>query len=175
VAMREYYVSGPDTGSPLRLLDARNAPTRCRNSAESKVWHSHTTKTSQPRAVSFLVTRASRLRFSANLAAQKAARVFGDVLRGQPRCRCQKHPCTRMIFLSRGNTRSGVPGKSRVCSRKRYPRRCAVRRTIISGTEFLALTRPISADRTGSMKSTPTAFFCSRRFGFRGCTGARSS
>ena len=125
----------------------------------SKVSHSQTTRASQPRDLSSPSLRASRVMFASNLSAQNRARVFGVVVRGQPRCLCQKQPWTNTIFPRPGNTRSGVPGRSRACSRKRNPRECARRRTASSGFECFPLTRAISAERFGSTgPRTPPRF-----------------
>lgn len=116
----------------------------------SKVSHSQTTRASQPRDLSSASVRASRVMFASNLSAQNLARVFGVVVRGQPRCLCQKQPWTNTIFARPRNTRSGVPGRSCACRRKRNPRECARRRTASSGFESFPLTRAISSERFGS-------------------------
>ncbi len=51
----------------------------------------------------------------------------------QPGCRCQKHPCTIMMARYRGNTISGLPGRSLRWSLKRNPSLWAIRRTTSSG------------------------------------------
>jgi hypothetical protein len=121
------------------------------SAAALKVSHSHTMSTSQPRAFNSHSLRASRSMLSLNLVSQNSARVLGLVVRRHPEWRCQKHPCTKITFLKRGKTRSGVPGRLRRWSRKRYPWACISRRTTISGLEFLALTRPMRTERIGSI------------------------
>jgi hypothetical protein len=54
---------------------------------------------------------------------------------------------------------SGVPGKSRRCSRKRYPNRWANFRTTISGREFFGPIRAIRADRAGDTGSETSFLF----------------
>ncbi len=50
-------------------------------------------------------------------------------------CECQKQPCTKIAARRRGNTMSGLPGKSVRCKRKRYPIACSALRTARSGLE----------------------------------------
>jgi hypothetical protein len=96
------------------LPGAFKKPINFRKSRERlKVSHSQTIKQFQPAFRSARTASASRSTFLANLAFQYFARVFGVVVRGQPLCLCQKHPCTKITFLSLGNTKSGLPGKVR--------------------------------------------------------------
>ena len=64
-------------------------------------------------------------------------------------CRCQKHPCTKMILPRLRNTKSGFPGKLRSCSRYRYPIRWTRLLTVISGF--------VSFDRTRLIRSLRSA------------------
>jgi hypothetical protein len=64
---------------------------------------------------------------------QNSTRVFGMYAYLHPACRCQKHPCTKMVRLCRGKVMSGRPGRSRRCRRNRKPARCKDRLTANSG------------------------------------------
>lgn len=122
--------------------------------SSSRVWHSHTTKGSQPASCSACRTRLSRSVFLANFERQKSTFEAGVVAYRQPGWRCQKHPWTRMTFRRDGNTRSGRPGKSRRWSRKRYPRRWARRRTAISGRVSRPRMPDITFDRFSAVKTS---------------------
>ena len=98
---------------------SRNRDNLASSSVRSKVSHSHTTSTSHPRRRSAAKFLRSRWMFCSNFSRQYATRVFGVVVRVQPSWRCQKHPCTKIALRSLGKTRSGVPGRSRRCRRKR--------------------------------------------------------
>lgn len=119
-----------------------------RKLATSNVSHSQTVRTRHPAFVRAFSLRASRATLRSNFSSQNATLVFGLVVRRQLRCRCQKHPCTNTTLLSLGKTRSGVPGKSRRCKRKRKPSRWAELLTTISAREFFGPIRDIRADRT---------------------------
>lgn len=92
---------------------------------------------------------ASRAALASSLVRHHSCRVFGSTAFRHPGsvCRCQKQPWTRTAFPSRGKTRSGVPGRSRRCSRNRQPSACASRRTAISGAVSVERMRAISAER----------------------------
>lgn len=81
--------------------------------------HSHTTITRHPSRRSSETCRRSRTALLSSFRLQKTRLVAGMLRPFGHECRCQKHPWTKMTALSRGKTRSGVPGKSRRCSRKR--------------------------------------------------------
>lgn len=115
------------------------------------VSHSQMVMAFHPRASSSATFLTSRAVFASNLFCQNSVRVFGVVVRRQPTCRCQKHPCTNITAFLAGKTISGEPGKSRRCNRKRYPRECRSRLTTSSGLVFLPRTFAISADRAGSI------------------------
>lgn len=66
---------------------------------------------------------------------------------GHPGCRCQKHPFTNTMVFHFGRTKSGRPGRLRLCNRNRRPSRCAAFRTNISGTVCLPRTALIIEDR----------------------------
>jgi hypothetical protein len=79
----------------------------------------------------------------------------------QLRWRCQKHPCTKMQDPWRGRTMSGLPGRSRLCNRKRYPIECRMRRTASSGFVCLPRIRLIKRLRFSGLKvSAITAKTC---------------
>ena len=119
------------------------------NALADFVSHSHTVRTSQPRARSSASFLASRSTFRLNLSCQNSILVFGVLAILQPVCRCQKQPCTKITLCNRGSVKSGVPGKSRRCSRKRYPSAWMSRRTIISGLVSRGPIRAIRAERSG--------------------------
>lgn len=130
--------------------ERKNFCKRFRSVSASEVSHSHTTRTFHPRRRRAAAVFRSRATLASNFDCQNRWRVLGVVERPHPACRCQKQPCTSTIFLSRGKTRSGVPGRSRRWRRKRYPNACESRRTNRSGFVFFPRTRAIRAERSGS-------------------------
>ena len=90
---------------------------------------------------------ASRSKFRANFRSQNWLFVLGWVDRLHPEWRCQKQPCTNKATRCRKKTKSGLPGRSRRCSRNRKPLECAARRTSNSGVVFLLLTARMLALR----------------------------
>lgn len=116
-------------------------------SSTSAVSHSQMTSARHPSARIAFRFRASRSVFDLNLAAQNSARVLGVVQFLQPPWRCQKQPCTKIATRDRTKTRSGVPGRARLCSRNRYPNRWAALRTASSGAVFRGPIRDIIALR----------------------------
>jgi len=95
-------------------------------------WHSQILKTRHPAARSARVLRVSRFLLLSNLAFQNSLRVPGMRPFWQP-CACQKQPCTKTTEPYFGRTKSGRPGRSRRCRRKRNPRACNHLRTNSSG------------------------------------------
>lgn len=130
--------------------------------------HSHRMSGSQPCFRRERIARLSRSRVAANFPLQNSAFDFGMYANRHARCRCQKHPCTKMTFLLLGKAKSGVPGKSRRWSRNRYPRACASLRTASSGFVSLPRMRDIAADRctfvmtsiSGHATTSTTAALC---------------
>ena len=100
--------------------------------------------------------RRSRFRFASNFARQKARLTAGIALPRRHRCRCQKHPCTKITRLSRRITMSGRPGNPLPCSRYRIPIAVNTFRTANSGAVSLLRMLAIRALRwlllRGSMK-----------------------
>ena len=84
--------------------------------------HSQTTATRQPASSSSARFRRSRSTLASNFACQNSSRVAGVVVKRHPACLCQKQPCTKHTASKRRNTRSGVPGSFRLCSRNLRPR-----------------------------------------------------
>jgi hypothetical protein len=68
---------------------------------------------------------------------QKSRFVAGFKLPRGHECVCQKQPWTKIIFLRAQKTRSGVPGRSRLCRRYRKPMACTNLLTAISGRVFV--------------------------------------
>lgn len=105
-----------------------------RFSTEFRSFNSHCqiTKASQPNFSRALRVSTSRVLFRRSLGSQKSWFVLGTspVLQ---EWECQKHPCTNITLRRAGKTRSGFPGRSCLCSRKRKPSRCTRLRTAISG------------------------------------------
>jgi hypothetical protein len=129
--------------------------------SRSRVSHSHITPVRHPKSANAALTRRSRSRVLRNLSSQKAARVLGQAARRQPSWRCQKQPFTNSTNRLDGKTRSGVPGRSRRCIRKRYPSACAIRRTVTSArvsTErtLLMLRLRVAASNRSTIKVFPT-------------------
>lgn len=106
-----------------------------------RVSHSHTVITSHPVILSAVSFSLSRSTFLVSFAFQNLWFDFGFRPILHP-CACQKHPWTKSTFLRDGNTMSGVPGRSFLCTLNRYPNLCSVRRTTSSGVVSL---RPIEA------------------------------
>lgn len=100
--------------------------------------HSQTVATLQPASIRDWRDRSSRSTFLANLFAQNSGLVEGLVALGQPGCRCQKHPCTKITARNFGNTRSGFPGSSFRWIRYRSPAACSALRSLSSGRVFRA-------------------------------------
>lgn len=128
--------------SPSMAQGPRNRVQRLARVETSFIWHSHTTNTFQPRFRSRYRVFRSRTVFALNLVAQNSALVAGIDCPLRHRCRCQKHPWTKITFRRDGNTMSGLPGRSARWRRYRYPRACSSRRTRSSG----AVSRPLILD-----------------------------
>lgn len=72
---------------------------------------------------------------------------------------CQKQPWTNTHAPIAGNTRSGLPGRSRRCSRYRRPSRCRNRLTSSSGeVSWLRIRRIFSLRRSGVSVSTAPVY-----------------
>lgn len=133
------------TASFLRMSEAnRRATASTALPVESS--HSHTTKTRQPSTSRDAFVRRSLATFASNLRVQASTLLFGVLVRRHPSWRCQKHPCTKTTARNRGRTMSGVPAKSRRCSRNRSPSACNPLRSRSSGLVSRPRTRDISAD-----------------------------
>jgi hypothetical protein len=80
--------------------------------------HCQITRASQPSLVRASMFFVSRALFRRSFGNQKLRFVLGmsPVLHA---CECQKHPCTNITLRRAGKTKSGFPGRSRRCSRKR--------------------------------------------------------
>jgi hypothetical protein len=118
------------------------------------VWHSQITRTSHPRSARRARLRSSLLLFVSSFGTQNSSLDFGSLASGQAgsECMCQKQPCTKRTFLRRAKTRSGTPGRSRRCSRYRYPMPWTSRRTSISGLVSRPRTRPMRALRCSGVR-----------------------
>lgn len=103
--------------------------------------HSQTVSTRQPIEANSFTFFSSLARFFASFSRQNSFRLDGHLNKWQS-CWCQKQPLTWITALNLGNTRSGLPGKSRLsilyrCPfRWRYPIRWVRERTSISGLVF---------------------------------------
>lgn len=93
------------------------------------------------RAATFFL---SLVTFNSNLRIQNSTLLFGIPAYRQPRCRCQKQPCTKTTVRYFGRTISGFPGNSLPCKRYRNPRACKYFRTVNSGVVFSPRIRDIS-------------------------------
>lgn len=135
-----------------RAAARRSSRKRCLSNADGAlVSHSQTTSTLQPSSRSSPETRASRSTLATNLRCQNSLFDAGVVVKRQPGCRWKKQPWTKSTRPSLGNTRSGVPGRSRRCRRKRNPRRCAIRLTTSSGLVFVPRTARIMRLRVAAL------------------------
>ena len=133
---RRLTVSASPSSRPgQRLSHSKNARNRAASAASSFTSHSHNTRTDHPASRNVARFRSSRATFRASFAAHQSARTFGSTAlrHAGSGWRCQKQPRTSMIFRRPESTISGVPGKSRRCSRNRYPIRNNNRRTRRSG------------------------------------------
>lgn len=129
-------------------IQFRITPWRPAATSDSRREHSHTKSTRHPSVRRASTERWSRSTFAASLTRQNSGRVAGIFANLQPWCWCQKQPWTKMATLLPGRTMSGVPGRSRRCSRKRNPSANSRRRTRTSGREFLPLMPAIIRLRT---------------------------
>jgi len=109
-AMRE---CAPVVGGPRTPSARRATPSRSTSS------HSQTTKTRHPISASRRSLSRSRSAFWANFGPQYSRRDLGTRAWRQPWCWCQKQPWTWITTPRPGKTRSGRPGKSQRCRRKR--------------------------------------------------------
>lgn len=144
---------------PRRQCESRKRDSLLARHDRSAISHSQTFSTLQPNRRNLAWFRRSRVRFSWNLAAHHALRVFGRVERWHP-WSCQKHPFTLMIFRRDANTRSGVPGSARTCSRYRNPMAWRRRRTFISGCVSLERTRDINRLRCRGVSTSVLIGIC---------------
>lgn len=101
----------------------------------------------QSNAASALRADWSLATFLSIFADQNLALDAGLLPRGQS-WPCQKQPCTNTAILCRGNTMSGLPGRSLRWSRKRRPLAWSKRLTAISGAVSLLRTCAIIRERT---------------------------
>lgn len=121
----------------------RNLFTLRVNDGKSGIWHSHTTIILHPNCLNSRLTRTSRAVLLLNFCCQKRWFDLGLYASLHFACRCQKHPCTNTTDLYFGRTISGLPIRSRRCSRNLNPRRCNKERMISSGAVFLPRMRPM--------------------------------
>ena len=127
--------------------------------------HSHTRATRQPEASSSARFLRSRRTLPSNLSSQKRVRVAGITAYLHPACLCQKQPLTKQTALNRRNTKSGLPGRCRLCRPYRIPRRCSAWRNANSGLVSCPLTRAMILERVvSSTTSTMPGVPPSRRF-----------
>lgn len=112
--------------------------------------HCQITKTSQPCSANALRFFLSLHLFRLSFGNQNSRLVFGMRPLLQP-WECQKHPWTSITLLRPGNAKSGLPGRSDRCSRKRYPSLCTRLRTASSGNVFL-----LRMARMFALRSIPT-------------------
>lgn len=101
------------------------------------VWHSHTTRTRQPKRRRFRRFLMSLLLFARSFAFQKSDRVAGMTLPNRQEWRCQKQPCTRIACRRDRRTMSGLPGRSTACVWNEHPSRRTSARTSSSGVVSL--------------------------------------
>lgn len=122
------------------------------------VSHSQITKTSTPRARRALALRRSLNTFASNFASQNGRFRFGVVVLGQPRCLCQKQPCTNMASRPSSVTRSGLPGSDFTLRRTETPMLRRAPPTANSPPVRFCLTARMIADRAGSTVNARRAF-----------------
>src|SRR5690606_4764843 len=95
---------------------------------------------------------ASLLRFAWSFRRQNSGLDFGILKYEQLAWACQKQPLTKTTVPHFGNTRSGRPGRSFACRRKRNPRAQRPERTSVSGL----VSRPRMSDIILERTSGPT-------------------
>ena len=115
--------------------------------------HSHTVHTRQSAACKAVKARRSRSRFPQIFPIQNSVFVAG-VTNSAHSCQCQKQPCTNTTARNRGNTKSGVPGKDRSCSRYRNPRHHSALRKSTSGLVLRPLIRAMQRRRCSTVKTS---------------------
>ena len=158
----------PDSATEL-VSNSRLSP-RSQWTSSRAVWtaptlrsvHSQTTATLQPASSSSALFRRSRSTLASNFASQNSSRVAGVAANRHPACLCQKQPFTKHTALNRRNTKSGLPGRFRLCRPYRIPRRCSAWRSANSGLVSLPLTRAMILERvasstTSTMSDLPSA------------------
>jgi hypothetical protein len=100
-------------------------------------WHSHMMSTFHPFIRNAAQFSASRWMVRFLFLDQNSGFVAGFKWPREHECVCQKQPWTKITFLRPRNTRSGVPGRSRLCRLYRNPKACTSLRTAISGRVFV--------------------------------------
>lgn len=141
---------------------ANHAATREATSAmgRSLSAHSQITATRQPRCLSASTFRPSRRTLPENFASQNATFVLGHAAAAHPLWRCQKQPWTKITARNFGRTRSGRPGSSPACNRKRKPAACSAALTARSGLVLELRIPDIILDRvfmSTTSKATPSS------------------
>lgn len=136
--------SHPATRSATLSISDRSGPRKA---------HSHTVHTRQSAARNAVTARRSRSRFPPIFSIQNSVFVAGTT-KSAHSCQCQKQPCTNTTARNRGNTKSGVPGKDRSCSRYRNPRRHSALRKRISGLVLRPLIRDMQRLRCSTVKTS---------------------
>src|SRR6185437_10836305 len=141
--------SGHPSSRKELVEDHRPSPRNCTSFFVTRLSfrssHSQTRSTLQPRCFSSRLTYRSRFRFRSSFSDQYFTFDVGRFLPPRQQCPCQKHPCTIMILLLLGKTKSGLPGRLLTCNLKRNPSRRTKRRTANSGV--------VSSPRTLRMHS----------------------
>jgi len=103
LSWRHDYSEPPPSARKRRIRSSRRVG--------SRDWHSQATVLDQPARCKSSRLRVSRMRFSAIFGAENSNRVLGNWPDRHP-WPCQKQPWTKIAFLRRGKTMSGLPGKS---------------------------------------------------------------
>lgn len=119
---------------------------------------SQTVTTFQPWLTSAAVQVASLDLFAPSFLTQKERRLLGIRKNLQSGCACQKHPLMKTAVRHLASTRSGLPGRSRRCSRKRSPAANRAERTSFSGRVFLPRMPDIIRERTSGVTTSATHF-----------------
>lgn len=120
--------------------------------------HSQTVMTFQPFSTKAVMQAVSLVRLASSFLVQKERRLLGIRKNLQSGCACQKHPLTKTTVRHLVSTRSGLPGRSRRCSRKRNPAANRAERTSFSGRVFLPRMPDIIRERTSGVTTSATHF-----------------
>lgn len=140
------------------LVSVSSLIERCRSASvvatSARSAHSQTVMTRQSSLIRAAEQAASLARFNVSLSIQKERRLLGTRKNRQSWCACQKQPLINIVARHLVSTRSGLPGRSRRCSRKRNPAANRPERTRRSGRVLLLRMPDIIRDRASGVTTS---------------------